>query len=146
MIRRPLRSKRTTQPLPYTTLFRSWMLALAAISLGGLAAVQRALARMHAPAGLRHAVVMLIELVRATPELLVVFWLFFGLPAVTGKAVSGWTAAVAALSVIAAAHLAEVVRGGLVSVPEGQWGAARAIGLNPRQALDRKSTRLNSSH
>src|SRR3546814_6816617 len=105
---------------------------------------------------------MLIELVRATPELLVVFWLFFGLPAVTGKAVSGWTAAVAALSVIAAAHLAEVVRGGLVSVPEGQWDAARAIGLNPRQALlrvvlpqplrnmlpallDRKAPRLNSS-
>src|SRR3546814_6883984 len=76
-----------------------------------------------------------IELVRATPELLVVFGLFCGLPAVTGKAVSGWTAAVAALSVIAAAHLAEVVRGGLVSVPEGQWDAARAIGLNPRQAL-----------
>src|SRR3546814_11176933 len=78
---------------------------------------------------------MLIELVRATPELLVVFWLFFGLPAVTGKAVSGWTAAVAALSVIAAAHLAEVVRGGLVSVPQGQWDAALAIGLSPGQAL-----------
>src|SRR3546814_11358126 len=85
------------------------MLALAAISFGALAAVPLSLARMHAPAGLRHAVVMLIELVRATPELLVVFWLFFGLPAVTGKAVSGWTAAVAALSVIAAAHPAEEI-------------------------------------
>src|SRR3546814_4234822 len=53
-------------------LATSWMLALAAISLGALAAVPLALARMHAPAGLRHAVVMLIELVRATPELLVV--------------------------------------------------------------------------
>src|SRR3546814_7504942 len=90
---------------------------------------------MRAPAGLRHAVVLLIELLRATPELLVVFWLFFGLPAVTDQALSGWTAAVAALSLIAAAHLAEVVRGGLVSVPQGQWDAALAIGLSPGQAL-----------
>jgi polar amino acid transport system permease protein len=118
-------------------LATSGMLALAAISLGALAAVPLALARMHAPAGLRHAVVMLIELVRATPELLVIFWLFFALPAVTGKAVSGWTAAVAALGLIAAAHLAEVVRAGLVSVPKGQWDAALAVGLNPRQALFR---------
>src|SRR3546814_12965067 len=95
------------------------MLALAAISLGALAAVPLALARMHAPAGLRHAVVMLIELVRATPALLVVFWLFFGLPAVTGKAVSGWTAAVAAPSVIPAAPSAGAVPGGLVSFPRG---------------------------
>src|SRR3546814_2038607 len=33
------------------------------------------------------------------------------------------------------AHLAEVVRGGLVSVPQGQWDAALAIGLSPGQAL-----------
>src|SRR3546814_15252753 len=98
-------------------LATSWMLALAAISLGALAAVPLALAPMHAPAGLRHAVVLLIAPVRATPELLVVFWLFFGLPAVTGKAVSGWTAAVPPLSVIAAAPPPEVVRGGLVSAP-----------------------------
>src|SRR3546814_18525256 len=96
------------------------MLALAAISLGALAAVPLALARMRAPAGLRHAVVLLIELLRATPELLVVFWLFFGLPAVTDQALPGWTAAGAALSLIAAAHLPEVVRGGLGSVPVRQ--------------------------
>jgi polar amino acid transport system permease protein len=118
-------------------LATSWILALTAIGLGALAAVPLALARMRAPAGLRHAAVMLIELVRATPELLVIFWLFFALPAATGKAVSGWTAAIAALGLIAAAHLAEVVRAGLLSVPKGQWDAALAVGLSPRQALIR---------
>ncbi|NIA70443.1 amino acid ABC transporter permease [Pelagibius litoralis] len=113
----------------------SWVLALTSIGLGALAAVPLAVARVYGPVGLRHAAVAVIEVVRATPELMIVFWIFFAFPALIGQAVSNWTAAVAALSVIAAAYLAEVIRGGLYSVPKEQWDAALSAGLSRGQAF-----------
>lgn len=111
----------------------SWLLALTSIALGALAAVPLALLRVYGPPGLRHLSVLVIEVVRATPELMVIFWIFFAFPPLIGQALSNWTAAVAALSVIAAAHLAEVVRGGLYSVSDEQWDAGRAAGLGVSQ-------------
>lgn len=116
-------------------LATSWILALVSISLGGLAAIPLAAARVYGPAGLRHLAVAVIELVRATPELMIVFWAFFAVPALIGQAVSSWTAAVAALSVMAAAYLAEVIRGGLYSVRAEQWDAALSTGLSRFQAF-----------
>ena len=73
----------------------------------------------------------MIEAVRATPELMIIFWVYFTLPVVTGSQVSAWNAALGSLSVIAAAYLAEVVRAGLYSVPSAQREAAAALGLKP---------------
>lgn len=115
-------------------LATSWALALVSIGLGALAAVPLAAARVYGPPGLRHLAIALVEVVRATPELMVVFWVFFSFPALTGHAISSWTAAVAALSVMAAAYLAEVIRGGLYTVPREQWDCALSSGLSPLQA------------
>lgn len=116
-------------------LATSWLLALISICLGALAAVPLAAARIYGPAGIRHAAVAIIEVVRATPELMVVFWAFFAFPILIGQAISNWTAAVAALSVMAAAYLAEVIRGGLYSVPQEQWDGALSTGLSRFQVF-----------
>lgn len=116
-------------------LATSWGLALVSIGLGAAAAIPLAAARVYGPTGLRHAAAAVVELVRATPELMVVFWIFFAFPAVIGHAISNWTAAIAALSVIAAAYLAEVIRGGLYSVPAEQWDAALSTGLSRPQVF-----------
>ena len=50
----------------------------------------------------------------ATPQIMVIFWIYFTYPAVTGQSLSAWSGAAAALTHIAAAYLAEVVRGGLL--------------------------------
>jgi His/Glu/Gln/Arg/opine family amino acid ABC transporter permease subunit len=118
-----------------TALGRSWLLAIIAIGVGALAAAPLALLRVYGPPGLRHAAVALIEAVRSTPELMIVFWVYFTWPLLAGGGVSAWNAAIGSLSVIAAAYFAEVIRAGLYSVPGGQIEAARASGLSPFQAF-----------
>jgi polar amino acid transport system permease protein len=111
-------------------LGRSWLLAIVSIVVGGLAAAPLALARVYGPPGVRQAATALIECVRATPELMIVFWVYFTLPLVTGNQVSSWNAALGSLSVIAAVYLAEVFRAGLYSVPRGQSEASAATGMS----------------
>jgi polar amino acid transport system permease protein len=113
-----------------TGLGRSWLLAVISIVAGGLAAAPLALARVYGPPGVRQAATALIECVRATPELMIVFWVYFTLPIVTGSQVTSWNAALGSLSVIAAVYLAEVFRAGLYSVPRGQTEACAATGMS----------------
>jgi polar amino acid transport system permease protein len=84
---------------------------------------------------LRWAATSIIEIVRATPQLMVIFWIYFTYPAITGNAISPWTGAAAALSLIAGAYLAEVVRGGLLSIPAIQSQSAEVMGLTRIQTL-----------
>ena len=110
-------------------LGRSWLLAVIALGAGAAAAVPLAALRLYAPRAVAGTTALVIEAIRVTPELMIVFWIYFALPVVTGSTVTAWTAALWALGVIAAAHLAEVIRAGLLSVPDGQVEAARALGL-----------------
>ena len=116
-------------------LGRSWLLAIISMATGSLAAVPLALLRAYGPRWPRRVAALLIEAVRATPELMIVFWVYLTLPVVTGAEISAWNAALGSLAVIAAAYLAEVVRAGLSSVPAGQREAARALGLRPVAAF-----------
>ncbi|MEX4005005.1 amino acid ABC transporter permease [Paraburkholderia sp. EG285A] len=75
-----------------------------------------------------------IEVVRNTPLLVQVFFIFFGLPSL-GLRMGPDTGAVLALGLNAAAYFAEIMRAGIQSVPKGQREAAYALGLNPTQAF-----------
>jgi His/Glu/Gln/Arg/opine family amino acid ABC transporter permease subunit len=118
-----------------TALGRSWLLAAIAIGVGICAAFPRALLRVYGPNGLRHVAVGVIEAVRATPELMIIFWVYFTWPYLVGNQVTAWNAALGSLSVIAAAYLAEVIRAGLYSIPAGQIEAAHASGLSSYQTF-----------
>jgi polar amino acid transport system permease protein len=63
-----------------------------------------------------------------------IFALFYGLP-VLGLRLSAITAGVLALSIFCGAHVSEVIRGGVDSIPRGQTDAAKAIGLTFAQRL-----------
>jgi polar amino acid transport system permease protein len=82
----------------------------------------------------RLAVAAAVEGLRAVPLLLQIFFIFFGLPAV-GLRIPTFPAAVLALSLWMMANTAEVVRGGIQSIPRGQTEAARSTGLSAVQAL-----------
>ena len=69
-----------------------------------------------------------VDVVRGTPLLVLIFLIFYGLPAF-GIEVDGFQAAVAALSLFAGAHIAEIVRGGVSAVPRGQTDAGKSLGL-----------------
>ena len=87
-------------------------LSVISIMLGAIIAVPLAVLRVYGPRGPRHLAVAVIEVVRAVPELMIIFWVFFSIPRLTGFVVDGWTAAIIAMTTIAAAYLAEVVRPG----------------------------------
>ncbi|MEQ8298251.1 MAG: ectoine/hydroxyectoine ABC transporter permease subunit EhuD [Nitratireductor sp.] len=71
----------------------------------------------------------LVELVRSTPLLLQVFFVYYVGPQF-GLRLSPWTAGLLAIGLHYAAYLSEVYRGGIESVPKGQWEAAKAINLS----------------
>lgn len=122
-------------PFLLKSLGVSWLLTLAAVAIGLPMGILLAVLRRSGPPGLRQIATAIIEIVRATPQLMVIFWVFFAAPAFSGQKVPPWNAAVISLSLIAAAYLAEVVRAGLGSVPRIQVEGGWATGLTRRQIL-----------
>ena len=76
----------------------------------------------------RLVTIALISLVRAVPPLVWLFIIFFGIG--TGAfSMSPLTATLIGLGLIAATNMAEIYRGGLISIHHGQWEAAQALNL-----------------
>lgn len=67
---------------------------------------------------------------RAVPLLVLILWIYYGLPVVSGISLSPFVASVLALALADAAFEAEVFRSGIQSVPRGQLDAANALGLS----------------
>lgn len=83
---------------------------------------------LYGPRPLRWVVRLYVDIVRGIPLLVLLFAVFYGLPAL-GVQVSALTASVMALSAFCGAHVSEVIRGGIDSIPKGQTDAGKAIGL-----------------
>lgn len=75
-----------------------------------------------------------VLLFQGTPLLVQLFVIYYGLPQF-GITFDGYTAAYVALALHSAAYQAEYLRGALQSIGAGQMVAARAIGMNQRQAI-----------
>ena len=74
-----------------------------------------------------------VEVLRSTPPLVVILWVFYGLPAVVGIRFDIFAAAVLAIGVCDSAFQAEIFRGGIESIETGQHDAAKALGLTSAQ-------------
>ena len=109
-------------------------ISAAVILLGTAAGVLAGLLRFVPWTTARTGVAWIVEFVRAVPLLLQIFFIFFGLPAI-GLKISTFPAAVLAMSLWMMANTAEVVRGGIQSIPRGQTEAARSTGLSSVQTL-----------
>jgi len=73
-----------------------------------------------------------VEFVRATPLLVQLFFLYFGLP-VFGISLSALVTGIIGIGLNYSAYLAEVYRAGIEGVPRGQWEAARALNFSHGQ-------------
>lgn len=80
------------------------------------------------------AISLYVELVRNTPFLVQLFFIFFGLPSI-GIRLDPVVAAMIAMTLNLAAYGTEIVGAGLDAVPRGQKEAALALGLRPRQVF-----------
>lgn len=77
----------------------------------------------------RAAVRAYVEVVRSTPLLVLVFFVYFALPVVINIRLSPYAAATISFSFYGGAYMTEVVRSGILSVGRQQWQAARALGI-----------------
>lgn len=82
----------------------------------------------------RSVALVVVEVGRGAPSLVLLQFAYFGLPA-TGLTLTSFAASVAALSWSTAAYTSEIIRAGLLSVPAGQREASMAIGLSRFDAL-----------
>jgi His/Glu/Gln/Arg/opine family amino acid ABC transporter permease subunit len=113
----------------------TWELAILSFCLGLLVGIVIAIARESDIAFFRWMAKGYVELLRNVPQLMVIFWVYFLLPAVTGHSINAYLAAVAALTACISAYLAEVVRAGINSVPRAQLEAAYSTGCTYLQAM-----------
>ncbi len=114
----------------------AWTLALTAIaSLIGLAVgVAGAWARQQGPAWLKWIVGSYVEVIRNTPFIVQLFFVFFGLPA-AGVRLSPEAASLIAMVINLGAYATEIVRAGLVATPRGQVEAAVSLALTRSQVF-----------
>lgn len=75
-----------------------------------------------------------IDIIRNLPLILIMFFTYFGLPNIGFKPIPFW-ATIIALTIFEAAMIAEIVRAGIQSIPDGQMEGARSNGLTYWQTL-----------
>jgi len=76
-----------------------------------------------------------VECFRAIPILVLLLWVYYGLPVITGLQFGTFVAGMLTLALSDAAFEAEVFRAGLQSVPRGQREAAETLGLGRWQSF-----------
>ncbi|WP_422376630.1 ectoine/hydroxyectoine ABC transporter permease subunit EhuC [Roseibium sp.] len=109
--------------------------ALAA-SLGIVISISMGLLKLSQNRFLKTAAVTYIEIFRGTSLLVQLYWIFFVLP-LFGLTIDKFSAGYLAVGMNIGAYGAELVRGGILSVPKGQWEAALAINMTPYQRMKR---------
>lgn len=113
---------------PLGGLAATLILSVLGIALAFPLSVLVALARIAPWKLLRWPATALVYGARGIPLLMIILWVYFLVPVLIGRNVSGFTTMVTTLVIYQAAFLSEVVRAGIEALPRGQMEAARALG------------------
>jgi polar amino acid transport system permease protein len=113
-------------------------LNVASIALAMVLGTVMGIGRVYGGRWIDRAFGLVIDVVRSIPILVIMVWVFFGLPLLLGlQDFPAFVAGVVALGVHSGVYIAEIVRGGLASVRRGQMQAALALGMSAPQAIAR---------
>ena len=110
-------------------------LSLIAFFGGGLLALLITFLRIYPSKILNYISFSYVWLFQSLPLLMLLFIIGLGIPRFIGKDFDPWYAASISLIVFTSAYLAEVWRGAILAIPNGQWEGAAAINLNFIQTL-----------
>lgn len=126
---------------PYTDVFLGGLLTTLELTvlttfLGVVVGTLCASIRQYGNKASRRVVAAYVELIRNTPFIVQLFFIFFGLPSV-GFMLTPWQASIIALTINLGAYSTEIIRAGLSNIPKGQWEAAKVLGMTFRQTLAR---------
>lgn len=104
------------------------ILSVLGIVLAFPLSVLLALARLSHWRSLNWPATALVYVVRGVPLLMVILWVYFLVPLLIGRNVSGFVTMLCTLVFYEGAYLSEVVRAGIEALPKGQMEAARSLG------------------
>ena len=116
-------------------LYYTLALSLTAICISiivGLLIALPGLSTRRAPRSINR---IYVELIRSIPLLVLILWVYYGLPQVAGISISVFWAGALALSISDSAFQAEIFRAGIQSINRGQYEAAASISLNYRDTM-----------
>jgi glutamate/aspartate transport system permease protein len=101
-----------------------------------------AMARLSRWSFLSYPATGFVNLIRAIPFIMAIFWFYFLTPMIVGKitgqqgeAVGPFGSAVVAFIMVESAYYSEIIRAGIQSIPRGQPWAAYALGMNYWQSM-----------
>ena len=109
-----------------TTIYISTISILIAMVVGLLVAIPAITKNKY----LSYTNVFYVEVVRSVPLLVLILWVYYGLPILTGFSFSPFVSGIIALSISESAFMAEIFRGGINAIKKTQWEAATSLGLN----------------
>jgi len=112
-------------------------LTASSIGIGLVAGLFLGLGRLSRRAWLRIPSAWFIEIFRDIPLLVLLLWIFYCLPILTGVKLDIIESAILGISIHASAYLAEVYRAGIQSVDRGQMESARSLGMSFWQGMQR---------
>ena len=129
---------RRNLPLLGQALLVTIELNLASVALALALGTLMGIGRVYGGRWVDRGLGFIIDVVRSIPILVIMVWVFFGLPLLLGlQNFPAFLAGVLALGIHSGAYIAEIVRGGLASVRAGQMHAALALGMSWPQAIGR---------
>jgi polar amino acid transport system substrate-binding protein len=120
------------------------VITFASMLLAVVLALPIALCRLYGPAPLRMLAVGYVEFFRGIPILLLLYFIYYGLPGLAMEfnlpftlKLDPYTAAILGFGLTYAAYEAEIYRAGISAIPHGQWEAAMSLGMSPALAFRR---------
>ena len=129
---------RANLPFLGSALLVTIELNIASIALALALGTAMGIGRVYGGRWIDRGLGFIFDVVRSIPILVIMVWVFFGLPLLLGVTdFPAFLAGVLALGIHSGAYIAEIVRGGLGSVRGGQLHAALALGMSRPQAIAR---------
>lgn len=107
------------------------------VGIGLVAGLFLGLAKMSSRTWLRIPASVFVEVFRDIPLLVLLLWIFYCLPILTGLKIDIIESAILGISIHASAYLAEVYRAGIQSIDRGQMESARSLGMSFWQGMQR---------
>lgn len=113
------------------TILLSLLSMAASLVLGTLLGV----GRVYGPRPMQWAITFYVDTMRSIPVLVVIVWIYFAVPILSGISFPPFWSALIAITIHITASVVEIVRAGVESIREGQCRAGLALGMSWPQVI-----------
>jgi len=125
------------EALPYLLqgLYMTVLISIVSIIISLVIGLVACFMRMSKYAILRYPAAIYVNLIRGTPILIQILFIYFGAPSVLDIHLSAFAAGLIAISLNIGAYNTEIFRGGIESISKGQMEAGRSLGFSYAQTM-----------